>query len=144
MTNAERLANEEKLATMIMGWQRKEITNDLMEKWSVWVNKDGFGTGYYDCCTDPELNIFSYEPWNPYDNIEQALMLVDKIQSSNGWRFCLLGGDTTESGFFGWKAEFFGDYVSANNYGQRHGIAYAPTRAAAICDAIIKTLEEGE
>lgn len=89
-----------------------------------------------------------------------AFQVVAEVQRRNpGWRFSLLGGDVSYgyvSGdpsrgvdrdrleAFGWKAEFMGHIDPEQNYGERHGEAYADTPALAICRAALAALGDTE
>ena len=72
-------------------------------------------------------------------DISAAWRVVEKIQRDEpGWRFGLLGGDI----HFRWKAEFHGHIDPEQNYGQRHGQAYADTAPRAICLAALRAVGE--
>ena len=79
--------------------------------------------------------------FRPHESIADAWVLVEWIQRNNaGWRFSILGGDTSDSGFFGWRAEFFGHFAAAQNYGQRHASTRAVAASLAIFLAACKVL----
>lgn len=83
-------------------------------------------------------------------SIMLAWAVVERVQQLHpGWRFGLLGGDTTSifyvfgkprGGFFGWRAEFFGHEDAEQDTGQRHGEAIADTAPLAICLAALRAL----
>jgi hypothetical protein len=104
-------------------------------------------------------------------NISAAWQVVRAIQEQHpGWRFSLLGGDTSmgyasdgKGNFlrdkkhnlivvedsripFGWHAEFFGQLDPRGDYGDRHGTARADTPARAICLTALRArgVEEAE
>jgi hypothetical protein len=74
-------------------------------------------------------------------DIASAWEVVAKVQRDQpGWRFVLLGGDSRMGRWSGkpWKAEFFGHADPNQDYGQRHGEAYADTAQLAICLAALR------
>jgi len=93
----------------------------------------------------------SYDALPFSSNTAAAFEVVDCVQANHpGWRFSLLGGDgedlgkgqllPTTAGSGQWQAEFFGHADPKQNYGQRHGQAYADTRALAICRAALMAI----
>lgn len=91
-------------------------------------------------------------------NMLGAMRVVQRVQTLYpGWRFSLLGGDSSfdyqvigpdnylvdpeNLNAFGWRAAFFGHIDPTKNHGQRHADVWAETPEVAICMAAINAIK---
>jgi hypothetical protein len=143
----------------------RELDALVAEKVMEWHEEGGF---YW---LDDARNLVAEITWSPSTDMDAAWQVVRAIQEQHpGWRFSLLGGDTSmgyasdgKGNFlrdkkhnlivvedsrvpFGWHAEFFGQLDPRGDYGDRHGTARADTPARAICLAALRAVgvEEAE
>jgi len=135
-----------RIAVEVMGWRLVDYTEQGLKYHSdsKWVENDPpiDGDGYIQYRGGRRMSEFDFKPDT---DIADAFLVVERINELHSdWRFCLLGGDTTDSGFFGWKAEWFGCFDAKKNCGDRHAQAFADTAPMAICKAALKVMEGSE
>jgi len=136
------------------GWLRLDEKNRRV--WSGWLDREPtFHEGEDGYTYQKPLALMGGARFAPSTDTAAAFEVVDCVQTNHpGWRFSLLGGDgedlgkgqllPTTAGSGQWQAEFFGYADPKQNYGQRHGQAYADTRALAICRAALMAVEAQE